>query len=143
MVIKPQPIGNRGAWSQNVERGDKFVDLVGNIYKAVESRGWGKRQRGELTPQIVRCPYGVLGDAVWVKETWARFKGNIFFRAEGSNNARIEEAVGWTSAYFLHKEDARLWLKITNVKVEQRDGRWFWVIEFKRIEKPDSPPTCL
>ena len=68
---------------------------------------------------IRECPYGIHGDRLWVRETWASFKGGVYYRAEGSNNARIEETVGWRPSIFMPKIISRIWLEITDIRVER------------------------
>lgn len=75
-----------------------------------------------------QCPYGQVGDRLWVRETFAiNFKGQIMTKAQKEYLADmldITEQVNkinikWTSPYFMKKENAPHWLEITEVRVER------------------------
>jgi hypothetical protein len=62
-----------------------------------------------------KCPYGQPGDILWVKETWQKIEGNrIIFKA-----APIFWGGKWRRSIFMKKQYARIWLKISEVKVER------------------------
>ena len=94
----------------------------------------------------IRCPYGQPGDLLWVRETWAKiweceppdiedlkespdsFPWHIEYKAnsdekypgdwpedEGDN----PDCAKWQSSRFMFKKYARLWLRITNVRIER------------------------
>jgi len=65
------------------------------------------------------CPYGKPGDRLWVRETWARFKGNVFYKQEGSNNHLIEKTVGWTPSIYMPRWASGIALEITSIRVER------------------------
>ena len=73
-----------------------------------------------------RCPYGQKGDRLWVKESYIR--GNVFTLLKTSNfekqsKEEVEEFGknhgGWKSPLFMKKKEAKLWLEITNIRVER------------------------
>lgn len=92
----------------------------------------------------VRCPYGKLGDILWVREnfyeygSWQRRhnpkKGRIewYFAGKGQyaylgdplesivEKKRVYDKLGWykRSSLFMPKEAARLFLRITDIRVE-------------------------
>lgn len=79
-----------------------------------------------------RCPYGHPGDNLWVRETWRVADGYEYTltAAEwegGQNPAHIEykandphpENVKWRSPLYMPKWAARLWLEISNIRVER------------------------
>ncbi len=53
----------------NLEVNDWIVDREGDVYRLVESSGWGKRAAGELTPRSVKPPVegakAVFRDGKW------------------------------------------------------------------------------
>ncbi len=53
----------------DLEPGDVFWDIDG-LRRAKESRGRNKSASGELTYEMVKSPFGVPGDVIWVKEKW-------------------------------------------------------------------------
>lgn len=76
-----------------------------------------------------KCPFGEPGDKLWVRETWADVRGmgfdeDIYFKAdclEGSDGdeARIAYGVKYKPSIHLPKAFARIWLEVTDVRVER------------------------
>lgn len=116
-VIKPQP---SGACKKTIYNPSAFEP----------DRGWYFEDGGKL-----KCPYGQLGDSLWVRETfYERFDGldscDFFaYVADGEKKtgrcaATAHEAVtqGFITkrpSIFMPKKYARLWLRIVNVRVER------------------------
>lgn len=76
----------------------------------------------------VRCPYGVVGDRLWVRETWSIANGNgrrIVFRADQGTD-RWPPTVDdpgtrkvWKPGIHLRRVDARITLDVLSVRVER------------------------
>jgi hypothetical protein len=141
-IIKPQPTKIVSDWSSSAEIGEAV------IYRGLpcilkESRGRNKRDAGELTPKEIKPKYQV-GDRFWVKEGFQiltkraesdNFYGRKvsgYYLADDSYFDRIElQQEEWdlwesrkypyrkTSGRFMYKSLARLWLEVTNVRVER------------------------
>lgn len=60
----------------------------------------------------VRCPYGEIGDVLWVRETFCFDGENYIFKPNG-------KPYRWKPSIFMPKDAARIWLRITNVRVER------------------------
>ena len=93
--------------------------------------------RKSMTRRIVKdskkCPYGKVGDKLWVKETWADFicisstekskgKGekNPFYKADyGKNDFEYNIKKCWKSPYFMPRWASRILLEITGIRVER------------------------
>lgn len=90
---------------------------------------------GHDTIRVIKCPYGVIGDRLWVRETW---KFNDFetdpdypafckdakpkyIYAEDSKfyGGHYEEMKPWKSPLFMPKEASRITLEITNIDVQR------------------------
>jgi len=75
-----------------------------------------------------KCPYGKVGDKLWVRETWANCKG-LGIVDENENPAEIiyradepwaEEWKGnWKPSIFMPHCYTRITLEITNIRVER------------------------
>jgi hypothetical protein len=76
------------------------------------------------------CPYGVPGDRLWIRETWARLTGNghrIVYRADGEDPRTGWDDVPperrppmkWRPSIFLTRPHSRLTLEMTGVRVER------------------------
>lgn len=72
----------------------------------------------------ILCPMGQPGDRIYVRETFAHHPqfAQMAFRADGDE---FEDADGWlwepkwTPAIRMKKDDARIWLGVTGVRVER------------------------
>jgi len=139
-VIVPQPKGYAHAWSDWLEPGDVYFDLMGGLHKAVQSRGRNKRAAGELTTVPFAPPWPV-GTRLWVRETWkpwwdAHLYCTVRFRADdaiikpelpddqaGFRFAAECDAVklgdAWHPSIFMAKWAARIGLEVTAVRCER------------------------
>lgn len=77
------------------------------------------KERYEIT-NIIKYPYGKVGDIFWVRETYS--PGHI---ENGSNTGWQYKAdnklqnIKWKPSIFMPKEAARIFLKVTNIRVER------------------------
>lgn len=82
----------------------------------------------------IKCPYGVLGDLLWARETWAPYlRGTdengfielIKYKADGAEisfkHVKDYAELGWHNRPGIHmnKEYARIWLQKTATKIER------------------------
>jgi hypothetical protein len=83
------------------------------------------------------CPFGKIGDVLWVKETscfvllehahilleGARDKNQMMFKASVHEDwmkfAKEKFNYKWKPSLFMSKDEARIWLKITNIRVQR------------------------
>lgn len=76
------------------------------------------------------CPYGQVGDRLWVRETWARSRNNWLYRADAGNGTKPSELVDdwdwdysccdiWRPSIHMPRRAARLFLEVTGVRVER------------------------
>lgn len=78
-------------------------------------------------PEVIKaCPYGTIGDRLWVRETWGRlFNGGdenepIFYRADYSKeDLETQVLPGWKPSIHMPRSAARLFLEITDIRVER------------------------
>lgn len=84
----------------------------------------------EMDELFEKCRYGKIGTILWVRETWARFAGidesNPFiYKADGCWNAQgVDgpvhcEGSRWKPSIHMPKGACRLFLKITDIRVER------------------------
>lgn len=66
----------------------------------------------------VQCPYGKTGDILWVRETWTRIAEDSItvFKADYKGQP---VAWNWKPSIHMPKVAARIWLQITDIKVER------------------------
>lgn len=72
---------------------------------------------------IDKSPYGQPGDLLWIRERFeTETDGKVKFYAgniEVENNKSYERLTKWKPSIHMPKAAARIWLKITSVKVER------------------------
>lgn len=86
----------------------------------------------EDVPELIRecCPYGVPGDRIWVRETWAEAGASApdlkLYRANYPEhvpsiyeNVPPAEEIRWTPSIHMPRTASRILLEITNVRVER------------------------
>jgi hypothetical protein len=67
------------------------------------------------TNSISIFPYGKIGDILWVKETFTEyFPGEFEYKA-----GFTDEPIKWKPSIFMPKAAARIFLKITDIRVER------------------------
>ena len=79
----------------------------------------------------VKCPYGVIGDRLWVRETWAQIPEmrpsgyftdpkwigrNYWYRADGD---KPTWGGNWRPSIFMRREACRIILEITDIRAER------------------------
>lgn len=66
-------------------------------------------------PKLGLCPCGQPGDRIYVRETFAPYERDCFYRADSGSTAMGP----WKPAIHMPKELARIWLEVTGVRVER------------------------
>lgn len=126
-VIKPQP---SNACEDELEPGDVVMRL-GELLKLKES-GSGYGRRGWLNGYPIKCPYGVPGDRLWVRETWnmyTRLPAGLTCRYKADDSEINKESVApghlipddhsWRRSIHMYRWASRITLEITDVRVER------------------------
>jgi len=114
-VVKPQPTLKR--WMENgVEVG---------LWEWLHDCNWWYKNLSDESGIEQYCPYGQVGDRLWVRETW--FPKMLYtpcdclYKADTPNQARPEGYIGrsWKSSMFMPRWASRITLEITNIRVER------------------------
>jgi hypothetical protein len=109
-VVKPQPIHDL-----------KLIVVSGDRYSSVSK----KNTDGSYSVWNAKCPYGKVGDVLWVRETWrksTKFNGEeyvLYYADDCSLNAGIKPPGKWKPSIHMPKSACRIWLEITNIRVER------------------------
>jgi len=84
---------------------------------------------GAASVGAVACPYGVPGDQLWVRETWAHHvqaqsaerdeDGPFVYAADGPQALQARLASKWTPGIHMFRWASRITLEITAVRVER------------------------
>ena len=116
-VMKPHP--------NHVERRDgEWLDVWEQ-----EISGEGARSvEYEARERVIRCPYGVPGDRLWVRETWGYFGGDEYlyqhsraavgYRADHLDHLPIPGG-RWRPSIHMPRWASRLTLDVVSVRVER------------------------
>lgn len=59
-------------------------------------------------------PYANVGDVFWVRETWQKVNDRYIFKADS-----IADNFKWKPSIFMPREAARIFLKVTNIRVQR------------------------
>jgi len=114
-IVKPQPSGSNTqkdpyGWRWKWVPTDKRIPIC----------EWGKDTTGWIS-MLKHCPYGVHGDRLWVKETFAPHgigDGGIAYRADGPE-WDDECDIKWKPSLFMPRWASRITLEIEAVRVER------------------------
>jgi len=104
-VVKPQPI--RSPYWTHYENSGAFYPAT---YDA--------------EPSILRCPFGKPGDRLYVRETfgfdpWHYLEGHDSILYRACQKIDSDYPIKWKPSIYMPKKYARIWLEITNVRVER------------------------
>lgn len=93
---------------------ENYRDFCGTIV----SKGFYAIFEQDGLPQfpIVEAPYAP-GDVLWVRETWAQVNGVYYYRADDRDNLGVFG--GWCPSIHMPREAARIWLRVTRIRVER------------------------
>jgi len=103
----------------------------------------------------IKCPYGQPGDLLWVREAFASDGSFIWYRADCDDGPPLENCEypdgsfhdgKWKPSIHMPKWAARLWLKVTGIRVErvqeisEEDARAEGIIDAGCVNCGESEP---
>jgi hypothetical protein len=106
---------------------------TGYLCLSRDTRNLFRAPWNEKSIQMLKCPYGIPGDRLWVRETFMPLTRGFAYRADG---LLLEKFARWTPSIFMPRTACRLVLEI--VKTEAiildditndqaiREGVLFW-----------------
>lgn len=101
--------GERHHWSAIAQRDPRYGFCV---FGATEAEC--AKELEEFAP----CPYGRLGERLWVRETHADIGCRLTYRADTDDGAHCK-VKRWTPAIHMFRRHSRILLEITDVRVER------------------------
>ena len=116
-IINPQPKNRRGGrWMYCYESMNKKEE--GSFYYSwPDKNGNGFADRGPESQITYPCPYGKVGDRLWVREAWAVHPetGSLLYRADDD----APENTRWKPSIHMPRKHSRILLEMTSIKVER------------------------
>lgn len=107
-IIKRQP-------SVAVEHNGWPVEIA-----RLESGAWGLCHGGVVHECVGCCPFGDIGDRLWVREAFRRHDGFVTYRADCTDVFNATYGRGfWTPSIHMPRAASRITLEITAVRVER------------------------
>ena len=122
-VVKPQPLRNSYCNDFVSEHGD-CVMYLGNPCILKESNGRNEKATGRLYAHPIKCPYGVPGDRLWVREGFGIGtpptpfgETRVVYRAD--KQGWSVAANFWRPSIYMPRSTSRITLEIVSEKVER------------------------
>lgn len=66
----------------------------------------------------IKCPYGVKGDRLWVREAWYQGQTKIWYKADIDDLSQCG-ITGWKPSIFMPRASSRITLEVVSVRVER------------------------
>ncbi len=122
-VVKPQYVhsATKEIWTSTTKSGFMYQGPIENVEGL-----------------LIQCPYGKVGDKLWLRETWAadaicdeiqpKYLGEestVWYRADGFKRRQsidhdlLDERGRWRPSIFMPKWASRITLELTNIRVER------------------------
>lgn len=128
-VVKPElptweQAGDRyGFWRI---RSGRFVvtgSCSAELVRRAEVRLFGRSRLESVATRGLRSPYGAPGDLLYVRECWSYEPGGtVIYRSDydAESLATIAKAANiWRPSIHMRKADARIWLRVAEVRIER------------------------
>ncbi len=106
-------------------RTDKYGTRLIEIQKNIEGETHGRKPDGstwhKLLPYVEKNPPYRKGDILYIRETWAEWTDGYVYRTWISPFPQpgCYPTTNWHPSIHMPKEAARIWLKVTGVRVER------------------------
>lgn len=78
---------------------------------------------GRNEPCIKKAPYQP-GDILYVRESYSELSFGYVYKADGENIDHLGNVIKWHPSIHMPKEADRIWLKVTDVRVERLQDMW-------------------
>lgn len=107
-ILQGRKIQTRRITSQQVHRDSDYTSIIG----------------GKLCWANKPCPYGQVGDRLYVRETWCKTIDHdeptpgYLYKAEEDPDGK-HSGYKWKPSIHMPKKAARIWLEITDVRIER------------------------
>ena len=120
--MKERPILFSGPMVQAILAGRKtqtrrIVKPQSAVLTDQMARGFGVRPPAVENAAVIPCPYGQVGDRLWVREAWALHPetGNLLYKADDGAPSDTR----WRPSIHMPRKHSRLLLEVVGIKVER------------------------
>ena len=120
--MKERPILFSGPMVQAILAGRKtqtrrIVKPQSAVLTDQMARGFGVRPPAVENAAVIPCPYGQVGDRLWVREAWALHPetGNLLYKADDGAPSDTR----WRPSIHMPRKHSRILLEMTSIKVER------------------------
>ena len=128
-VCEQQPYPN-GTWNVQLQDFQCHNDFLPPSAMLMDAGGKALYTTSDLEGWESECPYGLAGDRLWVRETWAKpaalDPGPTVYRADypacvppGFENLPAVDEITWKPSIHMFRRDSRILLEIVSVRVER------------------------
>jgi len=111
----------------------KFFDVSGHNFFTWDndgSGGWNSKMptieqskekaiQWAIEQNFIKCPLGEIGDRLYVRETWQRLHDEFGYTNIYLADDPEVDGVKWKPSIHMPKKYARIWLEITDIRVER------------------------
>ena len=121
-ILKPQPTENEHRKIGVIDQ--RHGENDGLYYTWLDREAEGKSKvSDDYNPDTWKCPYGTIGDRLWVREAFAcrfgiipdRYIEKYFYRADGEHEGKLK----WKPSIHMPRSASRITLEITKIRVER------------------------
>jgi len=117
----------RRAFSEKTLKLFSAAVALGEVSDFLNEMQLGKNDLGYV---LDFCPYGKIGDRLWVRETWSKAKSSLsnelFYRADGDHQpgrqitlSYVDREGRWRPSIHMPRYVSRITIEITGVRVER------------------------
>jgi hypothetical protein len=110
-ILKIQPPENAQFIGIRIDLGNQEFGYYFNDGKTGNDQGFFP---GLFTN--LKCPYGQPGDLLWVRESFSIYRDAFLFKAD---EPHIFKGIKYKPSIHMPKEYARIWLQVTEVRVQR------------------------
>lgn len=128
MAIKPILVGDTEMVRAILDGRKKCTRKLLKGPYTVHPNGYITKPRGNENLCPYEPPYKP-GDIIYVRETWSKDLSRYMYRASYSDTEKFyrngkEVQIKWHPSIHMPKKAARIWLKVTDVRVERLQEMW-------------------
>ena len=120
-IIEGKKTQTRRLASPPPEVRDLRICQFSSLHVVAMELGWASLARFSIgackNAFVVPCPYGAVGDRLWVRESFRKDRAKVHYRADVAD--ADAKPFAWKPGRYMRAEHARLMLEITSVRCQR------------------------